>query len=119
MWKSKMTTFLLHKAGGNHREQPLPISISKQKSFACSPYQAQEWKKTNCKVKNHEFEVERERTDWNKKKKKENWKGGGEYHPSTPSKFFQIHEVRVIPLLLELVMGGVRLYEKKALNQVI
>jgi hypothetical protein len=70
MWESKMDTFLLHKAGGNHREQPFPISISKQKSFVCSSYQAQEWKKNNCKVKNQEFEVEKDRGNRLKQKKK-------------------------------------------------
>jgi predicted 3-demethylubiquinone-9 3-methyltransferase (glyoxalase superfamily) len=81
MWESKIKTFLLHKVGGNHREQPFPISISNHKSSTCSLYQAQEWKKNNCKVKNQEFEVEKERvTGWNKKqkrRKKENQKGGG------------------------------------------
>jgi len=99
-WESKIETFLLHKAGGNHKEQPFPVSISNHKSSVCSLYQAQKWKKNNCKVKNQEFEVKKERVNRQKQKKnkekKENRKGVGEYHPSTPSKFFQIHEVRVI-----------------------
>jgi len=112
MWESKMDTFLLHKAGGNHREQPFPISISKQKSFVCSSYQAQEWKKNNCKVKNQEFEVEKDRGNRLKQKKnREEGKPKGRRRIS-PKYFFKILPNswgKSNPLLLELVMGGVRL----------
>jgi len=46
-----------------------------------------------------------------KKKKKKNRKGGRENHPSTPSKFFQIQEVKVTIYpsnLLYEVLGCIR-----------
>ena len=116
MWESKIKTFLLHKVGGNHREQPFPISISNHKSSTCSLYQAQEWKKNNCKVKNQEFEVEKERvTGWNKKKREEGKpKGSRRISPKYSFKILPNSWGKSNPLPLELVMGCVRLYEKKA-----